>query len=166
MRRGFTLLEILLVLALIGFMTGVLVVGGSRLLADRPETPVDIFWEAVQQSREYALLHNTEVRLSFDAEAQAFNAMTAEGQQSFPVPPTAAEGDLRIEFLSTQKFAGSILIGGTLLETATLPEVTFYGDGTCTSFRVQLRTGTSGAPTTLTIDPWTCAEVLAAGEAR
>lgn len=147
-------------------MTGVLVVGGAGLLQTRPSTPSDVFWEAVQQAREYALLRNTPVRLSYDNKARAFTAVTAEGAQTFPIPPESGGEDLRIEFLSTQKFEGSILIGGVLLETATLPEVTFYPDGTCSSFRVQLRNGLGGTPTTWSIDPWTCAPVLTKEEAR
>ena len=80
----------------------------------------------------------------------------------FPVPADVGGEDLRIEFLSTQKFEATVLIGGVLLETATLPQVTFYADGTCTPFRVQLRNGVGGVPVTLAIDPWTCAPVLTA----
>lgn len=161
--RGFTILEILLVLALLGFLSTVLVVGGARLLADRPQSPEDVFWEAVRQSRDYALLRNRDVSLRFDRETRAFVAGTAEGEQTFPVPADVGGEDLRIEFLSTQKFEATVLIGGVLLETATLPRVTFYADGTCSPFRVQLRNGASGVPVTLNIDPWTCAPVLTAG---
>jgi hypothetical protein len=44
-----------------------------------------------------------------------------------------------------------------------MPSVTFYDDGTCTPFRVQLRTN-AGAHM-LTIDPWTCAPVLTKSDA-
>ena len=160
--RGFTILEILLVLALLGFLSTGLVVGGARLLAERPQSPEDVFWEAVRQARDYALLRNRDVSLRYDREARAFIAGTAEGEQLFPVPADVGGEDLRIEFLSTQKFEATVLIGGVLLETATLPQVTFYADGTCTPFRVQLRNGVGGVPVTLAIDPWTCAPVLTA----
>ena len=55
-------------------------------------------------------------------------------------------------------------IAGELVETRTQPFVTFYGDGTCSPFRVQLR---SPAQTrVLEIDPWTCAPMLASQPAR
>ena len=38
------------------------------------------------------------------------------------------------------------------------PQVIFYPDGTCTPFRVQFRMPDRAS--VLTIDPWTCAEVL------
>ena len=50
-RRGFTLLEVLVTLALIALLTGVLVVGVSRLLGDRPKTPDELFWGAVEAAR-------------------------------------------------------------------------------------------------------------------
>ena len=77
--RGFTILEILLVLALLGFLSTGLVVGGARLLAERPQSPEDVFWEAVRQARDYALLRNRDVSLRYDREARAFIAGTAEG---------------------------------------------------------------------------------------
>ena len=52
-----------------------------------------------------------------------------------------------------------VLVGGQLVETQTLPSVTFYGDGTCSPFRAQLR-NKGVDPRVLEIDPWTCAQVL------
>ena len=63
-----------------------------------------------------------------------------------------------MDFLSTQKARSLILVGGQAVETQTIPSVTFYGDGTCSPFRAQIRTGLT--PRVLEIDPWTCAEVL------
>lgn len=155
--RAFTMLEVLLVLAVIGILAAVMVVGGSRMLAERPVSPEEIFWKAVGEARKYALLNQTEVQLAFDAEARAFRARTAQGEESFPVP---GEGELQIDFLSTQATGGMILIAGNIVETQPLDGVTFFEDGTCTPFRVQLRTG--GAAQVLAIDPWTCAPVLSA----
>jgi general secretion pathway protein H len=77
--------------------------------------------------------------------------------------PFAADDDVKLDFLSTQKSRTAILVGGQLIETQILPTVTFYADGTCTPFRVQIRTE-RGVAQTLAIDPWTCAPVLAATE--
>lgn len=155
-RGGFTLLEILLVIALIGLLTGILVVGGAALLRPNDMTPEEIFWRAVSEARDFALVHQTEVRLSFDSEAKAFHAQTPEGAETFPVP---FEGELRIDFLSAQPTGRSVLIGGVLVETQPIASVTFFEDGTCTPFRAQLRVGSS-EPHVIEIDPWTCAPVL------
>lgn len=143
-------------IAVIGLLSSVLVVGGARLFQTDRLTPEEIFWRAVTEARDFALLHQMDVRLSFDPEARAFHAHTAEGAETFPVP---FEGDLQIEFLRAQSGGRAVLIGGALVETQPLPAVTFFADGTCTPFRVQLRAG-SGEPQMIEIDPWTCAPVL------
>jgi hypothetical protein len=56
------------------------------------------------------------------------------------------------------KGGNMILIGGMLLESSPIVFATFYADGTCTAFRVQIARG-SGVHT-LSLDPWTCAPVL------
>ena len=45
------------------------------------------------------------------------------------------------------------------MELANLPYITFYPDGTCTPFRVQMKTG-NNSPRIVAIDPWTCAPML------
>lgn len=161
-RSGFTLLEVLLVIALIGLLTAALVVGGAALLRQKEPSPEEIFWRAVGEARDFALIHQVEVRLAFDPEEKTFHARTPEGSESFAVP---FEGDLRIEFLSAQPTGRSVLIGGVLVETQPLESVTFFEDGTCTPFRAQLRVG-SGEPQVIEIDPWTCAPMLREEEAN
>lgn len=155
-QRGFTLLEILLVLGLIGLLAGVLIGGSTRLLADRPVTVESVFWEAAASTRRDALQHNRDVTLRYDEKARAFVGTFYAGEVHFPVP----SGEVKVDFLpaANPTGAGLVLIGGLLVDTRTLPSVTFYGDGTCSPFRVQIATG--GPVRTLAIDPWTCAPVL------
>jgi len=159
LEHAFTLLEILLAIALMALLATVLVTGGANLLSDKPATPEAVFWKAVQQSRLAALTAEREVWLSYDPKAQAF-MVGGDGGQSLPVPPTR---DLVVDFLSTEPGQSSVLIGGSLVDTKTIPAVTFYPDGTCAPFRVQFRSG--GAARVLAIDPWTCAAILPKVEA-
>ncbi len=156
--RAFTLLEVLLALALLGLLATLLIGGAGRLLQGRGRSAEEIFWKAVTEARRYALLRGEEVRLAYDGEAKAFSATTREGAQRFPVP---VSGELLIEFLGPSTAGGAtVLIGGSLVETEPLPFVTFYADGTCSPFRVQLRNRRAGEARYLQIDPWTCAPVL------
>jgi prepilin-type N-terminal cleavage/methylation domain-containing protein len=156
-RAGFTLLEVLITIALIALLTGVLVVGTSRLLGDRPKTADELFWLAVGAARKDALQHNRDVRLTLDAKTHQFVALS-EGVETRH--PFVAKEINELDFLAPKSVnaSSSILVGGQLIETQTLPFVMFYGDGTCSPFRVQLksRNGTR----VLEIDPWTCAQVL------
>lgn len=170
--RAFTLLEVLLALAIIALLGGVLVSGTARLLSDTPETPTEIFWQAVQETRKAALKAEREMRLKFDREKKQFvivdgrapTRLAADGftveeapVKVFPVPGVA-DSQFEVSFLSSAKGGPMILVGGVLLESQPIPFVTFYPDGTCTAFRAQFTR--SGAASTLAIDPWTCAPVL------
>lgn len=152
---GFTLLEILLAIALMGLLAAVLVTGGVNLLSEKPATPEAVFWKAVQRGRASALTVEREVRLSYDAKNQAFVLDDGVTPQVLTVPPTR---ELTVDFLSSAAGGNMVLIGGELVDTKTVPAVTFYPDGTCSPFRAQFRSG--GAAKILNIDPWTCAAVL------
>lgn len=172
-RRGFTLLEILLTLALIGLLSAFLVGGSARLLSTRGATPAEVFWQAVAEARRTALQSGREVRLRFDAETRAFLLLDSEAPppgplgeppaaerplRRFPVNPELA-GDLEVDFLgAAAQGANAILVGGVLLEARSLPHATFFPDGTCAPFRAQL--ARAGGRSVLRVDPWTCAPVL------
>lgn len=157
---GFTLLEVLLALAIIALIATVLIGGSATLLSDRALTPSDVFWKTVQECRKTALKNGKDVRLSFEAKEKKFVLSDAAGldqaTREFPIPSPG--DDLTLTFLTTQKGASMMLIGGVAVETQTLSSVTFYSDGTCTPFRTQIQRN-SGV-TVLSIDPWTCAAVL------
>lgn len=162
-RAGFTLLEVLVTIALIALLTGVLVVGTSRLLGDRPKTAAELFWLAAGAARKEALLQNHSVRLSLDSKTREFILTSGSVETRMPfVPAQTAE----LDFLPPKSTgtASAILIAGELVETQTQPFVTFYGDGTCSPFRVQLKSHTQTR--VLEIDPWTCAPMLASQPAR
>ena len=156
---GFTLLEILLVIALIGLMASLLIGTSARMLAEEPDTVEGVFWDAVAEARREALLEQREVRLRYDGDKRTLYASSTAGERMFPLPP----GSVRIDFLvPVSSSTGRLLIGGTLVETQTLSHVTFFDDGTCTPFRLQVRNGADAR--VLSIDPWTCAEVLVTKE--
>jgi prepilin-type N-terminal cleavage/methylation domain-containing protein len=166
-RHAFTLLEILLALGLIALLSAVLVGGSIRMLDDKPVSTDAIFWKACAEARKAALQAGHDVRLGFadDREhGKRFTVDDGSGPKEFPVNPTTS-GDLAVNFLSAQKTAGSaVIMAGQVVETQSLPFVTFYGDGTCTAFRVQIRVGVDSH--ILAIDPWTCAPVLSAEDKK
>lgn len=172
--RGFTLLEVLLALGLIALVATALVGASSRLMTDQPAAASDVFWLAVREARKAALKSEHEIRLRFDKDKKQFvlvdglapTVLAADGftrveavRKAFPVPAAAA-ADLTVDLLVPAPAGGgqTILLGGVLVETQTMPFVTFYPDGTCQSFRLQLMR--KGAANVLSVDPWTCAPVL------
>jgi len=154
--RAFTLIEILLALALIALLSTIFVSGTNSLLAGRSASPDEQFWQACAQARRQALEEQRSVVLTIDAKARSF--VLSDGAQQKPIPITGPD-DLAIDFHPAQSdSSSSVLVGGTLVETQPMASVTFYDDGTCTPFRVQLRSG--GGAHMLCVDPWTCAPVL------
>lgn len=150
------MLEILLALALLGLISAVLVSGAVHLLDRGAHTPEEVFWDAAAAAREAALKKDRDVLLRFDEKEMAFVLENGGATEKFPVVP---EKNLTIDFLHAASKGGSVLIGGQLVDTETLPFVTFYADGTCSPFRVQVRT--IGPARVIAIDPWTCARELA-----
>ncbi len=159
-RRGFTLLEMLLTLALIALLAGALIGGSSALLAEKPPSADDVFWSTVRIARKTALNAEQDLNLRYDEKTKAFQLTPPDGNiQSFPIPVAGSGSDLIVEFLAAQKTGGSILLGGTVVETEPLSGgVTFYADGTCTPFRLQIRV--NGGAHIIALDPWTCSPVL------
>lgn len=161
-RRAFTLLEILLVLALMGLLTSVLVVGANRMLATPPVTAEGAFWQMVAEARRYALQHEINVQMTFDEMSTSLMA-TAEDGTILPavVAPTGSKFTFQPGLTAPTSTSG---LGGTALLDTPLTMITFYSDGTCTLFRLQVETGGfgTGAPQTVQIDPWTCAPLFLA----
>lgn len=182
-QAGFTLLEVLLAIAILVLLGSVLIGGGAHLLSDRPVTVQEVFWKAVQEARKAALKAEHDIRLKYDKEKRRFlivdglapARLAADGftkeeaaLKEFPIPTAstaqAGSSDLDISFLAATKSGPAILIGGVLLESQPVPYVTFYSDGTCSAFRLQIMR--SGNVSMLAIDPWTCAPVLSPTDAN
>jgi prepilin-type N-terminal cleavage/methylation domain-containing protein len=159
--RGFTLLEILLVLALVGLIGAMLVGGMVRLFSDDHPSADEVFWQACRSAQKLASLSEREVSLRFDQPGKKL-AWT-NGQENGEAVFDLAGGEVSVQFLQTQQGAALILIAGQVVETQEVPRVLFYPDGTCSAFRVQLRVGNGARQ--IMIDPWTCAPVLEKKEA-
>jgi prepilin-type N-terminal cleavage/methylation domain-containing protein len=158
---GFTLLEILLAIAIMALI-GASVIGiSANLLKSRPTRPDDVFWQACQAARKAAVQSGHDETLSFDLKTKAFSLTDGISSRSFAVP--GASDSLVIEFLSPQAGGTTNLLGGTLVQTNTTPSVTFFSDGTCVPFQVQIRV--MGAAHVISIDQWTCAQVLTPSDA-
>jgi general secretion pathway protein H len=170
--RGFTLLEVLLTVAIIGLIATVLIGSSARLISDEPVSAHEVFWKAVQEARKAALKSEHDIRLKFDKEQKRFvivdgvapPVLAADGftkeetpLKVFPVPPAVAS-DLTVDFLAAGKSGGLIVVGGVVLESQPVPFVTFYSDGTCSAFRAQFFR--NGDAHILAVDPWTCAPML------
>lgn len=154
--RGYTLLEILLVLALVGLIGALLAAGVARVFSDDHPTPEDVFWQACRSAQRLAALSEREVSLSFEPKGRQL--VWSNGPETDTASFDPAGGEITVQFLQAQKGGSLMLIAGQVIETQEVPRVRFYPDGTCTAFRVQFRSGPRAWQ--LVIDPWTCAPML------
>lgn len=151
-RPGFTVVELLLVLAVIALLGAVLLPGvNSMLQSITREEPEQILLGAVNRTREEALSSRRIVRLRADAEKNRL----VWGEDA-PGQHRALPAGTGVQFLPAQTGA-TVLLGGQLTETSVLPAVRFFPDGTCDAFRARLRRGPAAAPLLIRFDPWTCA---------
>lgn len=150
--RGFTLVEVLLVVALIALFAAVFVPGVNSMLdAMNDRGPEQQLSEAILAARAEALETGREVELRFDPEQRQL-VWGANAQRSEALPMGSA-----IDLLPFESGA-SILLGGQVAESIEpLKRVRFFRDGTCDSFRLRLRAPSPAQPRLFVIDPWTCA---------
>ena len=154
--RGFTLLEILLVVALIGLIGALLAASVMRVFSDDHAAPEEIFWQACRSAQKMASLSERATSLSFDAKGK--NLVWSNGAETEQAPFDPASGEVSVQFLEAQQGGSLMLIAGQVVETQEVPRVLFYPDGTCTAFRVQFRVGANAWQ--VAVDPWTCAPML------
>ena len=144
--HGFTLLEIIAVLALLGLISAVLIGGSSAMLRTVSTDDVqNTALSAIAGARHSAVLAGRTLEFTCDDKARVLN--WGEGSA-----PLTGAGNVRL--LPAAK-TSSILVGGQLLE-APLARVRFYADGTCDPFRLEVTRDPAGPGQIISIDPWTC----------
>jgi prepilin-type N-terminal cleavage/methylation domain-containing protein len=153
-RRAFTLLEVILAIALLGLVASLFITGGSELFRARQRTMADVFWAAVQAARLQAVQEDTTVILRFEEKSKRLLWGASGDSHGLDWPGR------NLEFLPTES-RDTILLGGQLVHTNRLETVRFFADGTTDRFRVQL-TNADGQVSLLDLDPWTAAPVLRA----
>lgn len=151
-RRAFTLVEILLTLALMALFATLFVPGvNSMLSAMNDRSAGQQIAEAVLSARSDALERGRTVELRYDADQRRL-LWGESGRMDAPLPLGAT-----LDLLPMQA-GGSILLGGVLTENQQpLLRVRFFPDGTCEAFRIRLKETDASPVRLFVVDPWTCA---------
>ena len=101
--RGFTLLEILLVLALVGLIGALLAAGITRVFSDDHPAPEDVFWQACRSAQKLASLSEREVSLGFDAKEKKL--VWSNGLETDEASFDPAGGEVSVQFLQAPRAA-------------------------------------------------------------
>lgn len=164
-RRGFTLLEVLLVLALIGSLAGVFVIGIQAVARTTPGDALEsAFWSAMRDARDTAVQTRVTQAVSFDLEELEFVVEGGGHLKSSAVSLDVPIESGKIEAVFTQVLPTNsfTLVRGRLVTEREIPTMLVYPDGTCQPVTVEFRY--PGGPRRISIDPWTCAELLESEE--
>ena len=163
-RRGFTLLETLLVLGLMSMLAAVMVGGSAQLLKGTARSdPEDALMALLQTIRRHAVEKGKVLELTptddADEDAPDFTwseENAAEGSARTEEKLPKLEG-VKVKVLAPES-TGAILLGGVASEKA-LARMRFYPDGTCD--RVRLDVTRPDSRKVIPIDPLTCAPLPA-----
>ena len=163
-RRGFTLLETLLVLGLMSMLAAVLIGGSAQLLKGTARSdPEDALLALLQTIRRQAVEKGKVLELAPTDNADEDAPDFLWGEENVDEDHPRAEEKLpkvegvKVKVLAPES-AGAILLGGVASEKA-LARMRFYPDGTCD--RVRLDVTRAESRKVIPIDPLTCAPLPA-----
>jgi len=159
---GFTLVEIILTLALVGLLSSIFVLNiGALVRQGELETLENEFWKAARSAHQRAVFEQRPYALSFDEERRAFVLASGANRQLFRVDTSQLEEDapLEVSFRERLPEDGFRLVRGELVTTREIASAVFHPDGTCSPFSVSLVI--ADYRSSYQIDPWTCAELVA-----
>lgn len=164
---GFSLVEILLVVALIGVMASVFVINFDTLIRQNEADSLEqAFWQAASEARNQALFQRRPQDLRYDPEANAYTVGAGGKTKHFKVDTSNWKEDIETEVLFKQSLSDDSyrLVAGQLITQREIPLVRYYPDGTSMPFVLEIRAGDDLR--SIEIDPWSGAELLAADDDR
>ncbi|MDQ8197199.1 prepilin-type N-terminal cleavage/methylation domain-containing protein [Pelagicoccus enzymogenes] len=159
-RRGFTLFELLLVLALIGLFSTVFVLNIDSLMKDgEMETLEREYWRAVESARTNAVFKQQAHYLEWDPDGRQFLVVSGGATEAFPVE-IESPVELKIEVLFEEIAPENsyVLIAGQLVQKREIVKVGFFPDGTCSPYEVSMRI--ADFETRFQMDPWTGVQLV------
>jgi prepilin-type N-terminal cleavage/methylation domain-containing protein len=165
LRHAFTLLEVLLVLALIGSAASVFVISIDSIARTTPADSLEsAFWSSLREAREAAMRTRRVQEITFNAEDMQFvveggGVVSTESVDLEGVTDSDTFEAVFTQVLPTNTFT---LLRGRLVTEREIKSMLVFPDGTCQPVTVEFRF--PGGTRRLPIDPWTCAELIDADE--
>lgn len=146
--RGFTLIEIVMVLMLIGMLAGVLISASTSLFNSAKEQDAETAVLSLLQKARVAAVESGEIVELKPLPEDAGFLWGKDGVEELP----KREG-YKVRLLQPEMTSASLIAGQ--LEEKAVERVRFYPDGSCDPIRVQVVRGETRR--VYAIDPWTAA---------
>lgn len=142
MRRGFTLIELIIVIGLIALVGGLIVVNAQAILRGLGAEPVDrILQKAVREARFQAAYLKESTELRFSDEQKSFLILGANGGNLASFNTGAGNESTRLEVEFEQILPEQGLMRAGAADTAPIEAVTFRPDRSSTPFLVRVYEG-------------------------
>jgi len=148
-RAGFTLVEVLLVLALMALISGVLILGAANLMEGGKDDPEAALLALLQKVRREAVERDQVIELRIEDDGSTLTW----GEKPDQTATLPVSEKVRARLLAPVSL-GAVLIGGQA-EEHPLASLRIYPDGTCDHARIEVNR--NGARRLCEIDPLTCA---------
>ncbi|HUG10670.1 MAG TPA: prepilin-type N-terminal cleavage/methylation domain-containing protein [Opitutaceae bacterium] len=161
LRSAFTLLEVLLVLALIGSAASVFVISIDSIARTTPADSLEgAFWASLRDAREAAMRTRRVQRITFNPDDMQFVVEGGGNVRTENVDLEGTSGSDKFEAVFKQVLPSNTftLIRGRLVTEREITSMLVFPDGTCQPVTVEFRF--PGGTRRLPIDPWTCAELI------
>lgn len=157
---GFTLIEIVLTIALLGLLTGVFVLNISSMLRDTNIRSLENeYWRAIDSARSKAVYQQKPYTVEWLPKEAAFVVSSSGETERFELDTSEFDGaEVGALFEEIAPENSYVLIRGELVAKREVATVVFYPDGTCTPFTVELWVG--DYVNRFQMDPWTGAQLV------
>lgn len=143
MRRGFTLIELIIVIALIALVGSLVVVNAQGILRGLGEEPVErVLQKAIREARFHAASLKEETFLQYDAETGRLHVYDENGA-SLARFVLAGNGDELPEIQFEQILPAVGLENFSDSETIEIEQIVFRPDRSSTPFQVNLQIGSA-----------------------
>ena len=164
-RRAFTLIELMLTMALIALLSSLFIWNINALLKQGElEALQNELWGAVEKAKQAAVFSRQPHKVRFDEKLKSFMVSSGGEEIAFKVDTSGFGEEVEIEVLFKMILPkdGYRLVRGELVTHREIESVTFFPDGTCTPFSVDMKIGEyeSGYQ----VDPWTGSQLTALEE--
>lgn len=139
-KKGFSLIEIIIVVALIALIGGLMAINAQSILRGLGEEPVeDLLRKAVREARFQAAYLKDSARLAWDEEESSFRITSATGSVISTFPVESNPEEVEITFEQILPFEG--LNRSRMSNTIEIGSVTFRPDRSSTPFQVRIEVG-------------------------